>query len=211
MVLAYALTQEPAPTGLPGGVATSKVESFPAAGLICLYSEIDALDPSPQAMQRDALTFFGVISTVFASHDVIPFRYPTLLNHRAELQHFVEQHAAGFLADLERVKGLAELKVNIEASLPQSEAISGTAYLRAKAERSQAHAEIVQRVRDTLGADLKELREAGERLLLLVPKQRAAGALAAIRVLNAQGVALEPSGPWPPSDFLTYNPQLAGE
>jgi hypothetical protein len=139
-----------------------------------------------------------------------------LLNSLDELRAFVAQNSEGYERELERLHGCAQLKLVVSVPGSPSTATSGTEYLRSKSKRNEVVGDYVAKMEALLGSELRERREIIEpsRLVRLwLVSKSAAHELRprALSLLPPAEVKVEVSGPWPPSDFVTYNPQSSRE
>jgi hypothetical protein len=190
MILAYAVaargTVKP-PEGL-NHIVHGSIESF--------YRDQAEM---PQVDESAVREFFTTNQTLFAQSDILEFRYPTVLRERAELERFLDRHAASIALDLQRLRNLAQLAVYLpkRAQAPAQAPQSGTAYLQQKRAIIQEDLAAIDAVREAAGSELRDSLAQNNRLLLLVSRQRAPEIAANI----SRNTGFEVSGPFPPSGF----------
>jgi gas vesicle protein GvpL/GvpF len=219
-VLAYCGFLEQEKLSLPStGVNGGKVNVLKRERLGLLWSEVEW--PFAQnGLQKNALEFHGVIQHVFQQTAVIPFRLLSVFDDLAAMQQFGAEHAAAFIADLERLAEYVQMESVVYVIAPRtSDTSSGRAYLQQKAEIARLSAEHAARVKDAIGVVSKqvEVREGknGTRIFGLVRRgdeERFRTTVQGVPV--PEPVSRRVSGPWPPSEFLSQGvkaPQIAGQ
>lgn len=191
----------------PRGVRGAAVEVTQHHGLACYFSRYENFGGgSADELKQDALDFHWAVNHVFQQQTVVPFRFPTLLPDSAALDKFLSQHAAAYIADLDRLRGRVQMEVRapVKASEAAASATSGTAYLKSKFNAAQAAIEFEAQMKRA--APSAEWKQRANRYFALVhrgdeqPFREAIGAL--------QRNDLRVSGPWPPSEFVNCYPDL---
>jgi hypothetical protein len=175
---------------LPAGLIALSQQDFQ-----CFYSEL----PQDQiGTQADILRFFHANQELFRQGDLLEFRYPTALPDLGALKDFLAAHASSIASELQRLKGSAQLTVYFPRGAPESaaQATSGTAYLESRRNAQRAQATLVERVR-TLAEEDRDVLVEGQRMLLLLPRQKATDVAGRI----SSEMHLEVAGPFPPSAF----------
>lgn len=219
-VLAYCGFLDQEKLSLPStGVNGAKVNVLKRERLGLLWSEV-AWPFAQNGLQKNALEFHEVIHYVFRQTAVVPFRLLSVFDDVAAVQEFATEHAAQFIADLERLAEYVQMESVVYVIAPRAtDTSSGRAYLEQKAEVARLSAEHAARVKDAIGtvSQQVQVREGknGTRIFALVRR----GDEERFR-RTVEGVPLpEPvsrrvSGPWPASEFLSQGvktPQIAGQ
>lgn len=208
MLLLYCMAEADAQGDLPPrGVRGAKVESLTRGGLACCFSRYEEFGGgSADALKQDALDFHWAINHVFQQRAVIPFRFPTLLTETSALEAFLEEHASGYLADLQRLRGLVQMEVRLPPPVAEAVAAttSGTAYMKAKFDAAQKVVELESRVKSA--APGREWRQRAGRYFVLIPRGDEAQFREKIAALGE--ASLRVSGPWPPSEFVNCYPDV---
>lgn len=202
------------------GVNSARVNLLAQDRLRVLWSEVAW--PFPQAdLQRNALEFHAVVEHVFRQTAVIPFRLLSVFDDVAALEKFSAEHAAQFIADLQRLQDCVQMEAVVYLIAPKqaADSTSGRAYLQQKAEISRLSSEHAARVRDAISTVSREVRvrevKNGTRIFALVQRgheNRFRRAVEAVPV--PQPVSRRMSGPWPAAEFLSEmvkTPTIAGQ
>jgi len=191
MILAYSVA-------LPGDVRPPQgLQVLITQALRCFYREQAEM---PGALDAEVRAFFQANQSLFAQTDIIEFRYPTVLRELRELEEFLGRHEDAIVSDLQRLKGLAQLAVYLPKEqdyVTGEKPKSGTQYLHAKRDRSRAHVDAIDKVREVARGELRDSVVQGDRVLLLVSRQ-VAPSLAEKIIAETK---LEAVGPFPPSGF----------
>ncbi len=202
---------------------------FPAAELAVVVSEHLAEDanrlttPEGQAAARDHAK---VISGCFAKSTVLPFRFGTTFNDDESLRRSVRSNQRHFMANVERLRGMAEmhLKVVVDDICPETKGVGHTfqaagqeylSHLRESATRqrerqSRARALSIQMHRMFLpvAEEISCKRMESGKMLLdiahLVDKKTVERYQNkySTATLELKDCAMQLSGPWPPYHFV---------
>ena len=199
-VLAYAVAAEPVDTGVTG-VSDAKVVRDEVDGLYVWSSDVTSLADD---LPGNALRFHAVAGDLFRQATIIPFRFPTLLPSKTELEVFIRLHRGSFAADLERLAGTVQMDVTVAVTAAPG-AHSGTAYLERKREQSRLLRDAVQQIRTvvgglTLATAEREITD-GIRLFFLLSRDHRDRFMQAVAQSGVRG--LRTTGPWPPTAFLS--------
>ncbi len=191
------------------GVGGAPIQMMAPPDLRLLYSEVE-WPFRPEQMQKHAVEFHGVVNHVFKQVAVVPFRLLSVFDNHGALASFVVEHAAAFIADLQRLKDVVQMECVVYPAPVQKQAnpTSGAAYLQEKAGMLRAISQQVQQVQAALGTlahDIR-IREAknGTRIFVLVDRGKENEFRAIIeRVPLPEKVSRRVSGPWPAAEFLS--------
>ncbi len=213
------------------GMFGSQTFLFPAADLTVIVSEHlpeDALRMNGSEASPAAREHARVITATFARSTVLPFRFGTCFDDDDSLRRSVRSNQRRFLANVERLRGKAEmhLKVLVDDTCPErddrSAQAAGQAYLsqlrqsatRQRERQSRARALSVQMHRMFLPLEEEitcKRTDAGKMLLdiaHLVDKktvERYQNKYSSA-MLQLKDCAMQLSGPWPPYHFVQGHP-----
>jgi hypothetical protein len=214
-VLAYCgFLHEDGITAPESGVGNAPVNLLTQDGLRLLWSEVEW--PFEQdRVQQSAVDFHRVIEHVFRQAAVVPFRLLSVFDNLAALEKFAAEHAAGFLADLQRLREVVQMEAVVYVIAPRATAPSdsGRAYLQQKAEMLRESASHAALLRDAIQQVSREVRvrevKSGARIFALVQR----GNEARFRDMVASVPLPEPvsrrvSGPWPAAEFLSSSVKM---
>jgi Gas vesicle synthesis protein GvpL/GvpF len=202
------------------GVDAARVNVLAQDRLRLLWSEV-AWPFAQAGLQRNAVEFHTVVEHVFRQTAVIPFRLLSVFDNVAVFEKFATEHAAEFIADLERLRDCVQMEAVVYLIRPREsvDSSSGRAYLQQKAEMLRLSSEHAAQVRDAISATSTEVRvrevKNGTRIFALVQRgqeDRFRRAVEAIPV--PERVSRRLSGPWPPAEFLSDTvkaPKIAGQ
>jgi Gas vesicle synthesis protein GvpL/GvpF len=194
---------------LPSGVAGAIVQSMGISSLVCFYSEYSTVSDTRQT----ALDFHRVVHCLLQKIDIIPFRFPTLLAHHAEIAREIEEHAAEYRDGLAKVRGCLQIEISIRLRVDDGRpwtrgtANSGAEYLRSRQHRHRQLKSAAEALRAAAG-DLVERwqeREYSDHLRCFALIPRASLALIHEQMAGADissDLVARVSGPWPPTEFL---------
>lgn len=209
-LLLYCITEnEVAQAG--AGVRGRPVEREPIAGMQCYFSTFP--EPLSKLTREDALAFHHVISVIFARTAVIPFRFPTMLEGKGELEVYMETEGHDLLETLQRLREFVQMEVRLTLSeAPAASAGSGKEYLQGRQQVRNELLELSEEIRDLLEEEVRgwHTREYqhGLRCYALVPRHQVAEFRHKCERLKLEGgVSAAVSGPWPPSEFLHDSPE----
>lgn len=223
-VLAYCIAEStPKKAAARKGVGGAAVEAFSQSGLQCFYSEFEAQDALRGEMAKDAaLAFHRVVQEIFEQAAVVPFRFPTILAQRADLEGFVREHGAEYTRALARLRNKVQMDLRISTRQRSEAASAGTGtrtgaeYLRTRqAERARLH-DAAQGFRRAGGSRIEGWREReladGLRCFILADRTAISGLQS-----EFSGAALAPdftarvTGPWPAAEFVDEDSQPGGK
>ena len=190
------------------GVRGAALQVLESSSLNFLWSEVE-WPLASESIQNDAVEFHRVITHVFAQTAVIPFRLLTVFDDAQALATFATGVQKDFLADLERLRNMAQMECVIYFK-PQRDAdrSSGQAYLRQKAEVRRSIDEYSNAVKDALASLAREIRirevNTGSRIFCLVQRGEESLLRSSVEgIAVPAGLERRLSGPWPPAEFLS--------
>ena len=204
-LLLYCISESEAPPPKEG-VRGQRVEREAIAGMQCYFSQFPAA--LTKLTKEDALAFHHVITAIFARAAVIPFRFPTLLAGKGELDVYLETEGHDLLESLQRLREFVQMEVRLTMDDARAaSAGSGKEYLQSRKHAADDLLELSDNVHELLEEDVRgwHTREFqnGLRCYALVPRDKIADFRNKCERLRLEGgVRVALSGPWPPSEFL---------
>ena len=186
------------------GVNSERVESLKVEALRVFYSDFDDSALAPDVFRQSALEFHRVIASIFRQTAVVPFRFPTLLNSREELEAHLRTNSQKYQSFLEKTRDAVQMEVAPISPPPveSEQEKSGTEYLREKQQRSRAVKELSELVLGKCKELVLESKTGDSRVYLLVAR----GRIDALRERLKDLQDIRISGPWPAAEFLGKNP-----
>jgi hypothetical protein len=218
--LAYcAFLENPQISLLATGVGGAPVQTMAAGALRLLWSEVE-WPFRPERMQANAVEFHGVVHHVFRQVAVAPFRLLSVLDGAEALRTFIEEHAAAFAADLERLKNVVQMECVVypapaQVSEHREEVRSGAEYLRKKAVMVRSAEAFARATQEAAGSLLREVRvresKNGTRIFALVKRGDEAEFSRTISAVPLpEHLSRRISGPWPAAEFLSEQVRAPG-
>ncbi len=217
--LAYCAFLENPQISLPAaGVGGATVQTMAAGALRLLWSEVE-WPFRPERMQAHAVEFHGVVHHVFRQAAVAPFRLLSVLDGAEALRTFIEEHAAAFVGDLERLKNVVQMECVVYPTPAQvsehQEARSGAEYLRKRAVMVRSAEAFAKAAQEAAAALLHEVRvreaKSGTRIFALVKRGDEAEFSRTVSALPLpEHLSRRISGPWPAAEFLSDQVRTPG-
>jgi hypothetical protein len=150
----------------------------------------------------------AALEALMEHRDLLPVRFGTLIADEQAAARALADRRRELEAGLERVRGAVELALRVHAREPADEPVSGSAYMRAKAARTQAaarlHTPLAALARASVVRPAPELLRAA----YLVERGAVGPFVARVHELQREHVALSLlcTGPWPPYSFAEDRP-----
>ncbi|PYY00298.1 MAG: hypothetical protein DMG64_11945 [Acidobacteria bacterium] len=187
------------------GVLNSGIHQMSEGNLRGLYSELLRSEISPRIFQQAALEFHKVVHAVFDETAVVPFRFPTWLTP-AELSRHLQQESQRYTTFLNNHAKHTQMEVRLTSSTTSpTNAISGTAHLRARAAESWQLRNTAEELKNLLSSEVIEWRERdtsqGMRLYALIDRANVTSFRERLGK-REHDTSLRWSGPWPATEFL---------
>jgi Gas vesicle synthesis protein GvpL/GvpF len=206
LILPYCIVADSEVSAPTSGVQRMAVEELTRNGLRCFYS---TLAQRPESFtQDDALLFYATVQAVFEQVAVIPFRFPTLLEAKPQLEEFLVGKAQDYTAALAELRDFVQMELRI---LPQSgepvSSTSGKDYMTQRLKSKQALESAAGAARSAV-ADLcanwrqQETREALRCYALVARKNTAPFQEKMKAFATVEDVRVLVSGPWPATEFI---------
>jgi hypothetical protein len=208
-ILLYCIAKVDAPeTGSLTGVAGDPVVRI-ELGTLAAYtsSNPDKSNWLRLPLQTSALEFHRVLSEVFKSSAIIPFRFPTVFDHEEQLTQRLQERANEYTALLDKFRDLVQMEIRVTGPDLKKPVESGTQYLKVRQTASAAIEKVMAELRSVLSKLPQDWRERpskdGTRASALIYRNQVADFRNMIRnapVLSQ--VSVRVSGPWPVSEFI---------
>ena len=176
---------------------------------LCIFTS-SAEDSSlwlKRELRQSGIEFHRVLTAVFSSGAIIPFRFPTIFASHDELASHVAGHSHEYKASLERFANLVQMEIRIGRRAEVKTSESGAAYLKGKQKAINSTEQFSDNLKRALSSTSLERRQRpskdGVRQFLLVERSRIPEFEAAARNITVpDGISVRVSGPWPVSEFL---------
>ena len=190
------------------GVAGDPVVRVEVASLAAFTSSnADKSNWLRPPLQASALEFHRVLSEVFKSTTIIPFRFPTVFDDDEQLIHRLQERASEYAALLAKFGYLVQMEIRVTNPDLHKPSESGTQYLKVR----QTATGIIDEFTDELRATLSELSQDwrqrpskdGSRAFVLIERNR----IGDFRNIMSntpvpRELTVRVSGPWPVSEFI---------
>jgi hypothetical protein len=158
-------------------------------------------------LRASALEFLRVLSEVFKSAAIIPFRFPTIFESEEQLAEHLQERSNEYNALLEKFSDVVQMEIRLTYPGLGIPSVSGLEYLKARQTTMRAIERFESDVHAILSSLVKDWRQRaskdGIRAFALVDRDRVAefrNIMLAASVPNGLNVRI--SGPWPVSEFV---------
>jgi hypothetical protein len=192
------------------GVAGDPVVRVELAGLAMFTSSnTDKSHWLRPQLQTSALEFHRVLSEVFKSTAIIPFRFPTIFDDEEQLSERMRERASEYAALLDKFRELAQMEIRITNPDLTKPTESGTQYLKLR----QTSTSLIDEFTAGLGATLSKLSQdwrqqasrEGIRAFVLIRRDQVADFRNVMRDTPVPcELSVRVSGPWPVSEFSEF-------
>lgn len=208
-ILLYCIAQVDAPIPSPlTGVAGDPIVRVEMRNLAAFTSSnTDKSNWLHPQLQKSALEFHRVLSEIFKSTAIIPFRFPTVFDHEEQLRQRLQERENEYTALLDKFRDLVQMEIRITSPDLKKPASSGTQYLK----RGQIATAIVDRFTAEMHAALSTLLKGwrqrtskdGIRAFVLINRNQVAEFRNSMRNTPVpHELSVRVSGPWPVSEFI---------
>lgn len=208
-ILLYCIAKGDAPaTGSLTGVAGDSVVREQLADLTVFTSTNDDTSNWLRAqLQTSALEFHHVLSEVFKSTAIIPFRFPTVFEKQEELTRRLQERVSDYVALLHKFRELAQMEIRITNPDLKKPGDSGTQYLKLRQASNALVDKMTAELRATLSEQALDWRQRtskdGTRAFALIHRNQVDDFRNIIRnVPVPRELSVRVSGPWPVSEFI---------
>lgn len=206
LILPYCIVADSEVAAPLAGVRQTAVEETTCLGLRCFYS---VFPERPESFtQEDAVRFYATVRTVFEKVAVIPFRFPTLLESKQQLEDFLQKKAQDYARALKQLQNFVQMEVRVmPASGTRVPSTSGTDYMAQRLEQKQTLESTGSVARTAVAGMyvswLQHQTQDGLRCYALVARENAGQFQQKLATLSfEQDVRVSVSGPWPATEFI---------
>jgi gas vesicle protein GvpL/GvpF len=208
-ILLYCIAEVGAPaTGPLTGVADDPVVRIGLGTLAAfISSNTETSNWLHPQLQASALEFHRVLSEVFKSTAIIPFRFPTVFDNKEQLIQRLQERASDYTALLAKFRDLVQMEIRVTSPDLKTPSESGTQYLK----RRQIATASVDKFTAELRASLSELSQDwrqrtfkdGVRAFVLINRNQIADFRNLMRNTPVpHELSVRASGPWPVGEFI---------
>ena len=158
-------------------------------------------------LQASALEFHSVVSEVFKSAAIIPFRFPTIFENEKQLMESLQERSSEYDGLLEKFRDLVQMEIRLKNPDLKTPPESGTQYLKIRQTATRMIEKFASELRATLSPLSPDWRERpskdGLRAFALVERGRVEefGRIM-LNMPVPDGFSVRVSGPWPVSEFI---------
>lgn len=211
-ILLYCVTDQGTSSDVGEGVAGLSVLHCKEAGLDALFSRNTSAESwTGASLKQSAREFHNVLQRAFASHAIVPFRFPTFMGgDEGELAAHLRDNAVEYSAQLKKFEHAVQMDISINSpgsvssDAPQT---SGAAFLRSRQERSEEFQAIARQIEEIANEAAQSWRDrpASNTLKLFALVNRASVAIFHERLKKfpvPRNWSVRVSGPWPVTEFL---------
>jgi hypothetical protein len=208
-ILLYCIAQVDAPTPSPlTGVAGDPIVRVEMRNLAAFTSSnTDKSNWLHPQLQTSALEFHRLLTEVFKSTAIIPFRFPTVFDNKEQLIQRLQERGNEYTALLDKFRELVQMEIRITSPDLKKPVDSGTQYLKVRQTANAAIEKVMAELRSVLSGLSQDWRERpskdGIRAFALIYRNQVADFRNRMR--NAplpSEISVRVSGPWPVSEFI---------
>jgi hypothetical protein len=158
-------------------------------------------------LQTSALEFHRVLSEVFKSTAIIPFRFPTIFDDEEQLSERMRERTSEYAALLDKFRELAQMEIRITNPDLAKPTESGTQYLKLRQTSTSMIDEFTAGLRATLSKLSQDWRQQsskdGVRAFVLIHRNQVADFRNVMHDTRVpRELIVRVSGPWPVSEFI---------
>lgn len=210
-ILLYCITGESASIEVGPGVAGLPVLRCTQADVDALFSRNTSAESwTGASLKQSAREFHNVLRGVFASHAIVPFRFPTLMRDEDELATYLSENAPEYSTQLKKFENSVQMDITIagmEPSSPAASHASGAEYLRRRQKQSDELQAVANKIQELASETAQSWRDRPAsnslRLCALVPRASVVAFRERLKKLSVpQNLSVRISGPWPVTEFL---------
>ena len=195
------------------GAAGTPLSRIEGSNLAAFVSRNDHREVWLQApLSTSALEFHRVLTELFKSAAIIPFRFPTILENDQELTELLNQRSGEYNTLLSKFENWTQMEARVSHSTSGGSGAtgSGTEYLLERQRRQRALADFGSELGAAAFSVAGEWRQrsvkSGLRCFALVERNRVVDFKEKMRSISVPaGLKVRVSGPWPVTEFLDLN------
>jgi hypothetical protein len=208
-ILLYCIAKDDAPAiGSITGVAGDPIVRAELGSLAAFTSSNpDKSSWLRPQLQTSALEFHRVLSEVFKSTAIIPFRFPTVFENEEQLIQRLQERASEYTALLGKFGELVQMEIRITSPDLKKPAQSGTQYLKVRQTATAMIEKFATELRAALSGLLQDWRQRpskdGVRVFALIDRNQVTNFRSMMRNTPVPlNFSVRASGPWPVSEFI---------
>lgn len=210
-ILVYCMAEQSAWHNVGSGVAGRPVLHCTQGGVDALFSQNTSAESwTGASLKQSAREFHNVLHRAFATHAIVPFRFPTLMQDEDELAAHLRDNAAEYVVQLKKFEHSTQMDVSIHEPEPVSPhplPASGADYLRARQRRSDVLEGIAKQIQELAAETATSWRDRPAsnalKLFALVHRDSVDAFRERLKRLSVpQRLNVRVSGPWPVTEFL---------
>lgn len=209
-ILLYCVAETNVSLHAPSGVPNSPVSRLDHSALAIFYSENESSDAWLRApLSSSATEFHRVQEELFRAGPIIPFRFPTILDNKDELQKHLEERSETYEGLLHRFADCVQMDISLAHTTAASTPASGAAYLRERQSRTRTLEDFAKNLRAVLLPLITDWRERsvknGLRCFALVARKQVQEFNERLKAVSVpRDITARVSGPWPVAEFLDF-------
>lgn len=211
--LLYCITRDDKSIEVLGsGVAGFSVEQLASSDLRCFFSRVENCKDLEGKTRETALQFHRSIQHIFQQTQVIPFRFPTLVDDSSHISNYLQQNAQKYASSLIRLRNMVQMEIRIEHRSAIVHDVttggrSGAEYLRSRQARQNRLSELAEIFQKAAAAITTEWRVRSSadkiRCFVLIDRSLISQFEQMLARVGVSGdVAVRVTGPWPPTEFI---------
>lgn len=209
-ILLYCITDQAASSDVGPGVAGLPVLHCRQASLDALFSQNTSAESwTGTSLKQSAREFHNVLQRAFATHAIVPFRFPTLMDGEDELVTHLRQNGAEYSAQLKKFENSVQMDISIASLEPHSAApqTSGAEYLRTRQKQSNDLEVVATQIQELTGKQAQQWHNRpasnGLKLFALLNRVSVAAFHERLKKFSVpSNLTVRVSGPWPVTEFL---------
>jgi len=208
-ILLYCIAKGDAPaTDSLTGVAGDRVVRVELGSLAAFTSSnTDKSNWLRPQLQTSALEFHRVLSEIFKSTAIVPFRFPTVFDNEGQLIERLRERASEYTALLGKFRDLVQMEIRITNPNLKGPSESGTQYLKQRQTATAMIDNVMAELRASLSALLQDWRQRslkdGIRAFALINRNQVVDFRTMLRNTPIpRELSVRASGPWPVSEFI---------
>jgi hypothetical protein len=158
-------------------------------------------------LQASALEFHRVLSEIFKSTAIIPFRFPTVFDNEEQLTQLMQERANEYSALLDKFRDLVQMEIRVTNPDLTTLSESGTQYLKLRQTARAVIDKFTAELHAPLSALLQGWRQRpskdGTRAFALIKRNHVSDFRNMMRNTPVpRELSVRASGPWPVSEFI---------
>lgn len=209
---AYAIAAVGEAPELPPGIQGAPVQWLDEQGIRCYFSEIELPAGEANAMAAAALEQHRVVAALSQTSFILPVRFGHPVSLIEDLRARIAADATRLRSALERLRDKVEMQITLAlAENDRPRATSGMEHLQLLAARAKHIDGSIALLKEAAGPHVLAWKESSSplklRLFALIESRAQHDFSQAVAAIHLpEEVECRVVGPWPPSEFLDYEP-----